>query len=46
MTPVVVWPMWRQGLRNGKMPRILGKDDLFEEHGADDAREVFLEYYC
>ena len=24
----------------------LGKDDLFEEHGAEDAKEVVLEYDC
>ena len=35
-----------QGLRNGRMPRILGKVDLFEEHEVEDAKEVVLEYGC
>ena len=28
------------------LPRILGKVDLFEEHEAEDAKEVVLEYGC
>ena len=35
-----------QGFRNGRMPRILGKVDLFEEHEVEDANEVVLEYGC
>ena len=35
-----------QGLRNGRMPRILDKDYMFEEHEAEDAKEVVLEYDC
>ena len=35
-----------QGLRNGRMPRILGKVDLFEEHEVEDAKEDVIECDC
>ena len=35
-----------QGFRNGRMPRILGKVGLFEEHEVEDAKEDVLEYEC
>ena len=35
-----------QQFRNGGIPRILGNPVTFEEHGAEDAREVVQECDC